>query len=138
SASWSNASPRPKPGPSSTSSSPASTTTRPCTGTSSARRCTEHHFFGMPRCPASRRAFALGDEPGEFLHHALVDVALERHDEVRQLAHLNPAPVDELRRVMAAGGQRDVDFAVLAGEAQRVPFLLLAAVFAAPGFVRNL
>src|ERR1700733_5031898 len=34
---------------------------------------------------------------------------------------------------MAAAGMRDVDLALHAGESQRVPFLGLAAVFAAPG-----
>jgi hypothetical protein len=42
---------------------------------------------------------------------------------------------------VAAGGVRDVDFAVLSGEAQRIPFLTLPAVLAAPGltddFPRN-
>ena len=42
---------------------------------------------------------------------------------------------------MAAGGMGDVDLALLAGEAQRVPLLTLAAVLAVPGladdFARN-
>src|SRR5712692_9348010 len=62
---------------------------------------------------------------------ALVDLALERHDEVGKLAHLRPPPLDELRLV-AAARMRDVDLGILPGEAQRVPFLLLAAVAAAP------
>src|SRR5439155_11735794 len=39
---------------------------------------------------------------------------------------------DELRLVPAAG-VRDIDFGILAGEAQRKPFLPLAAVAALPG-----
>src|SRR5262249_44887526 len=45
--------------------------------------------------------------------------------------HLRPTPLDEFG-LMPAAGMRDVDFAVIAGETQRVPLLLLAAVFAAP------
>src|SRR5262245_32061401 len=39
---------------------------------------------------------------------------------------------------MAAGGMRDVDFAVLAGEAQRIPLLALPAIFSAPGLADDL
>src|SRR6185503_17932115 len=39
---------------------------------------------------------------------------------------------------MAAARRRDVDLAVLAGEAQRVPLLLLALVPAAPGLTDDL
>src|ERR1700694_4020763 len=62
---------------------------------------------------------------------ALVDLALERHDEIGKLAHLRPPPRHELRRV-AAARMRDVDLGLLPREAQRVPFLRLAAVAAAP------
>jgi len=41
-------------------------------------------------------------------------------------------------RIVAAGGVRDVDFAVLSGEAQRIPFLTLPAVLAAPGLADDL
>src|SRR6202048_1067154 len=71
-------------------------------------------------------------EPGEFLHHALVDRALERNDQVGKIPHRLPAPVDELRLVAAAGAG-DVDLGVLAGETNRVPFLPLAAIAALPG-----
>src|SRR3569833_454795 len=74
----------------------------------------------------------------ERLHHLLIRLALERHDEVGQVAHLDPAPVDELRRMMAAAGGGDVDLAVLADEAQREPLLLLALVLAAPGLADDL
>src|ERR1700683_2941873 len=39
---------------------------------------------------------------------------------------------------MSAGGMLDVDLAVVAGETQRVPLLLLAAVLAVPGLPRDL
>jgi hypothetical protein len=45
--------------------------------------------------------------------------------------------LDEFRLV-AAGGMRNVDFAVLAGETQRVPFLALPAVLASPGSANDL
>src|SRR5450759_3785640 len=70
-------------------------------------------------------------EPGKFLYHAFVDRPLERNDQVGQVPHRLPAPADELRLVAAAGA-RDIDFAVLAGEADRVPFLPLAAIAALP------
>ena len=73
----------------------------------------------------------------EFLHHPLVDLPLERHDQVGKLLHRLPAPFDEFRLV-AAGRMRDVDLAVVAGEAQRVPFLRLAAIFALPGLADDL
>jgi hypothetical protein len=41
-------------------------------------------------------------------------------------------------RVVAAGGMRDVDFALLSGEAQRIPFLTLPAVFTVPGLADEL
>ena len=69
-------------------------------------------------------------------HHPLVGLPLERHHQVRQFGHRHPAPGDEFRLV-PAGRIGDVDFAVVAGEAQRVPFLLLAAIFAAPGLRRR-
>src|SRR5215475_8934603 len=39
---------------------------------------------------------------------------------------------------MAAGGMGDVDLAVVSGEAQRIPFLTLPAVFAAPSLAQDL
>src|SRR5439155_1451948 len=47
------------------------------------------------------------------------------------------APCHEFR-LMAAGRMREVDLAVVAGAAQRVPFLALAAIFAAPGITNDL
>src|ERR1700738_973409 len=74
-------------------------------------------------------------EPGKFLHHALVDRALERNDQVGKILHRLPAPADELRLV--AAGARDIDFGILAGETNRVPFLPLAAIAALSGGAGN-
>src|SRR3979490_308707 len=68
----------------------------------------------------------------KFLHHALVDRPLERHDQVGKILHRLPAPADELRLVAAAGAG-DIDLGVLTGEANRVPFLPLATIAALPG-----
>src|SRR5712675_1212986 len=71
-------------------------------------------------------------EPGKFLHHALIDRPLERNDQLRQVLHRLPAPTDELSLV-AAPRVRDVDLAILAGEAHGEPFLPLPAIAALPG-----
>src|SRR5262249_46121745 len=89
---------------------------------------------------AAGRARALTRVPGKFLellHYLLVDRPLERHDQVDDVGQLLPAPLHEFR-IVAAGGVRDVDFAVLSGEAQRIPFLTLPAVLAAPGLADDL
>src|SRR5580693_6796893 len=69
----------------------------------------------------------------ELLHHPLVDPPLEGHDQVGKILHRLPAPFDEFRDVVAAGGMQGIDLAVFAGEAERKPFLGLAAISAAPG-----
>src|ERR1700721_2296452 len=71
-------------------------------------------------------------ELGKFLHHALIDRPLERHDQLGKILHRLPAPGDEFRLV-AAAGTGAVDFGTPAGEAPRVPFLPLAAIAALPG-----
>src|SRR5436309_8475084 len=71
-------------------------------------------------------------ELGKLLHHALIDRALERNDQIGKIFHWLPAPAVELRLVTAAG-TFDVDLGVAAGEPQRVPFLPLAAIAALPG-----
>src|ERR1700756_5547873 len=68
----------------------------------------------------------------EFLDHALIDRALERHDQPGEVLHRLPAPADELGLVPAAGAC-DIDLIVLAGEAHREPLLPLAAVASLPG-----
>ena len=49
-------------------------------------------------------------EAREFLHHAFVDLALERHHQVGEVLHRLPAPFDEFRLVGAAGRMLHVDF----------------------------
>src|SRR5262245_30328444 len=80
---------------------------------------------------------SLASEPGELLHHPLIDRPLERDDQLRKVLHRLPTPVDELRLVAAAAGIGDVDLAVLAGEARREPFLPLAPIAALPGPPRH-
>src|SRR6478672_314898 len=74
----------------------------------------------------------------EFAGHAVIDLLLEGHDEFWRLLQLLPSPAHEFRFVPAAARFGDVDLAVMAGKAQRIPFLRLAAVFPAPGIARNL
>jgi hypothetical protein len=76
-------------------------------------------------------------ERREFLHHLLVDRPLERHDQIGEMVQRFPAPLGEFRLV-TPGRIGDVDFAVVAGEPQRVPFLALAAIFAVPGLAGEL
>src|SRR5262245_58307397 len=98
----------------------------------------------MPRwsryCGAVRAALGQGPsarEGREFRDDPLVGLAFERHDQVGKVFHRLPAPFDEFRLV-AAARMRDVDLAVVAGEAQRKPFLRLAAVLAIPGLADDL
>src|SRR5260221_12522730 len=73
----------------------------------------------------------------KFLHHALVTGRLERTDQLGKFLHRLPPPAHEFRFVAAAAGTRDIDFVVPAGEANRVPFLPLAAIAALPGAPGN-
>src|SRR5258708_29583413 len=75
-------------------------------------------------------------EAGKFLHHALIDRPLERHDQFREILHRLPAPADEFGLVAAAGA-RDIDLGIRAGEADRKPFLTLAAIAALPSAPRH-
>ena len=64
-----------------------------------------------PRRAGRRIASAITSrQTSEFLHHALVDRALERHDEGGQVGDRLPAPGHEFGLVPAAG-MRDVDLA---------------------------
>src|SRR6202451_2443363 len=74
---------------------------------------------------------------GEFADHALVNRALEWHDKARDILHGLPAPSGKFR-LGAASRMSDVDFALVAGEAHREPFLGLAAIFALPGLADDL
>src|SRR4051794_6915476 len=106
------------------------------------RRFTYHRdLLAIPRALALRRhPFAdfrlVAGEPGKLLHHALIDRALERDDQVGKILHRLPSPADELRLVAAAGALH-IDLGVVAGETNRVPFLPLAAIAALPGSPRH-
>ena len=67
------------------------------------------------------------------MHEELAAVLALLPDERRQAVQRLPSPGDEFRLVASAARADDVDLAVIAGEAQRVPFLRLSAVAAAPG-----
>ena len=60
-----------------------------------------------------------------------VDLAPERHHEIGDAVEPFPAPCIEFRRLAVARRQR-IDFVVASGEAQREPFLALAAEFRQP------
>src|SRR5713226_5087850 len=88
-------------------------------------------------CPANDGATLITREVGKFLHHALVNRPSERNDQIGKVLHRLPTPADELRLVATAAGTRHIDLVVLAGEANRVPFLPLAAIAALPGAAGN-
>jgi hypothetical protein len=67
----------------------------------------------------------------EFFHDLFVDLALERHHEVGDVAQRFPAPSGKFRFVRAVR-MDDIDLAVLSGEAQREPLLRLTAIPALP------
>src|SRR6516165_6318668 len=79
----------------------------------------------MPPC-ASR------DEARKFLHHPLVNSPFEGDDQGGKIGERFPSPLHELG-IVSAGRLLNVDFTLVAAEPQRVPFLCLAAIFAAPG-----
>src|ERR1700739_2565454 len=74
-------------------------------------------------------------EFGEFLDNALIDRALERNDEIRQVFHRLPPPAHEFG--LMPTGACDICLAVFAGGTYRVPFLPLAAGAALPGPARD-
>lgn len=73
----------------------------------------------------------------ELADHALIDRALERHDQVGNVLQRLPPPRSELS-LDGAIGMQDIDFALGTGEAQREPFLRLAAKPAFPGLTGDL
>src|SRR5262249_34899326 len=76
---------------------------------------------GYPRHSNSgRHVLRCGDD-------LLVDLPLERHDQLGQAGKPLPPPGGELRRMLAAAGVEHIDLAVVAVESEREPFLLLAA-----------
>ena len=83
----------------------------------------------------TRGGTVLKAEVPELGNHLLIDLALERHDQVENLAHGRPAPLVEF---LGVARRMEIDLAVFAGEAQRKPFLCLAAVFALPGLADQL
>src|ERR1041385_3865821 len=96
--------------------------------TCKAPRCTDARDWTEQTRPRGRIfVFRSLREFRERLHHPLVGVALERHHQVRKIFDRLPAPFDEFGIVPAAWAF-DVDLAVLAGEAERVPLLGLAAI----------
>ena len=92
--------------------SPSSITSRRWIRTCKARRCIEAIASGRNgKRGLSRPRFVfcgseLLRELRERLHDPLVDLALERHDQVGKILHRLPAPVDEFRLVAAARSLR--------------------------------
>src|SRR5581483_3922221 len=78
------------------------------------------------------RSAALGGDVAEGGDDFAIDGALEGDDQFGKALQSFPAPLGEFRLEPALAGMEDVDFAVLAGEAEGEPFLLLAAISAAP------
>src|ERR1700728_5358236 len=72
----------------------------------------------------------------KFLHHALIDRAFERNDQVGKIPHRLPAPAHEFRLVAAARAL-DIHLGVLSDKANRIPFLPLAAIATLPGASGN-
>src|SRR3954466_7931636 len=64
-------------------------------------------------------------EPRKSRCDFAIHLAPERHHEIGDMVEPLPAPLVEFRLLSVARRQR-IDFAVLAGEAQREPFLALA------------
>src|SRR5215208_602525 len=69
-----------------------------------------------------------GIEVSERRDDAFVDGTLERDDQIRETAHRFPTPLVELGLVAPPGGTADIDFAVVADEAECEPFLRLAPI----------
>src|SRR5579883_2312819 len=70
-------------------------------------------------------------KPRKLRRHFPVHIAPERHDQIRDAVEALPAPGIELGRLAVALGAW-IDLAVIPGEAQREPFLALAAEMAEP------
>src|SRR5215218_3770132 len=75
-------------------------------------------------CNAKRVVWTrlISSQMAERRDHLLVDLALERHDQLRQFGHRLPRPLIELGG-MAAGRRIDLDLALVAVEAEGEPFL---------------
>ena len=108
-------------------------------GPSSLKRLRDQHAADcVEQRDADVRTIGMVTRPkcAKRIDHALVHRALERDHQIGKVAHRLPAPLDEFR-LMAAGRRPDVDFVLVAGEAQRVPFLRLPAILALPGLLRD-
>src|SRR5580704_3819329 len=70
-------------------------------------------------------------ESREMLRHRAIDLAPERHRQLGDAVEPFPSPLVEFRRLAVAWRQR-IDFIIGTGEAQREPFLALAAEFCQP------
>ena len=84
--------------------------------------------LGMTHTPGKAR---------KFLHHPLINSSFEGDDQGGKIGERFPSPVHELG-IVSAGRMLNVDFVLVSAEAQRVPFLRLAAIFAAPGLTYDL
>src|SRR4029077_10994938 len=84
-------------------------------------RCRRRSIFRARHQNSSRH----GQEGLEFPDHALIDRALERHDEVWKLSMRRPSPGVEL--ALMAWLRLQIDLAVLAFESGGEPELRLAA-----------
>src|SRR5262249_34733870 len=73
----------------------------------------------------------------EFFDNSLISPALERYYQVWQFPHRNPTPLDKFRLVVAAR-VGDIDLALVSRKTERIPFLFLPAILAAPGLLCNL
>src|SRR6266436_7387409 len=67
----------------------------------------------------------------EFPHYPFIGRSFERHHEIGKARHWLPFPGDEFG-LMGASRRRNVDLDIVAGEAQRIPLLGLAAIPATP------
>src|SRR5215469_14546462 len=92
--------------------------------------------FDAPASPRNDTAILATRELRKFLHHAIVDRALERNDQLWEIFHRFPAPAHGLGLV-APWRMLDIDFAVRAGEAYGGPFFRLAAIASLPGAPRH-
>src|SRR5579883_639280 len=76
-------------------------------------------------------ASSLPRKPRKLLRHFAIDLAPERHHQIGNAVEALPAPGVEFGGLAVALGAR-IDVAVIAGEAQREPFLALATEMAEP------
>src|SRR5215469_939220 len=100
-------------------------------------RCARERYSALHAAAMKGASGGRRRQIAEGGHHLLIDLALERDDQCRQVRHRLPAPGEKLGFV-TVGRMQNVDLALVTGEAYRVPFLALAAVFAAPRLAYDL